>query len=87
MADATMSALALLGKTICADVFCDCDPESGLVQMQARVVGVVVPAPGSKVSLQLLMDEGGVNVEGWSYQLFWDDIRGLRTLENLPLII
>jgi hypothetical protein len=78
MADANMQALALLGKTIRAAVYYSGEPEIAL--MQARVVGVVLPAPGSQVSLQLLMHSGSGHLatEGYQYEIFWDSILGIQ---------
>lgn len=78
MADANMQALALLGKTIRVAVYYSGELEIDL--MRARVVGVVVPAPDSDVSLQLLMHSGlgDFAIEGYQYEIFWDSIVGIQ---------
>jgi len=78
-------ALDLLGKWVICRVSwgdgveeCDSAP--------AQVVGVVVPAPGTRVEPQLLMSSGqGVETSGYEFELYLDSIRFLRVIEPLEL--
>ncbi len=48
----------------------------------AQVVGVVVPAPGTRVEPQLLMSSGqGLETCGYEFELYLDSIRFLRVVE------
>lgn len=78
MADANMQALGLLGKTIRAAVYHSGEPEIAL--LRAKVVGVVLPAPDSGVSLQLLMHSGSSHraTEGYQFEIFWSSIVGIQ---------
>ena len=81
-------AMELLGKRVVCKVFWDdglndpsearCDPPP------ARIVGVVVPAPGSGVAAQILMHDGDDKEApyGWHYELFLDAIQIVRVLED-----
>lgn len=52
----------------------------------AQVVGVVVPAPGTRVEPQLLMSSGqGVETCGYEFELYLDSIKFLRVIEPLAL--
>jgi len=76
-------AFELLGKWLICRVSwgdgveeCDSAP--------AQVVGVVVPAPGTRVEPQLLMSSGqGVEVCGYEFELYLDSIKYFRIIEPL----
>lgn len=76
-------AMELLGKWVICRVTwgegveeCDSAP--------AQVVGVVVPAPGTRVEPQLLLSSGeGVEVCGYEFELYLDSIKYLRIIEPL----
>lgn len=75
MADSNVnSALLFLGKSVTGLASFPDDPDSPH-PFSGMVVGVVVPSPGSRVSLQLLMQgSGNAHSEGYEYELFWDTI-------------
>lgn len=52
----------------------------------SRIVGIIVPAPGSAVHAQLLMSDGSASlpVEGYEYELILEDVRSLQVVEATP---
>lgn len=78
-------AFALLGKKIVANVRYVEDHSSRLVEVvhvvEGCVAGLVVPAPGSGIRLQLLMtaDSCVPHAEGYSFEVFAEDVE--RVLE------
>lgn len=77
-------ALSLRGKTLLVKYQFDLKDSASAGTQLGRVVGVVVPAPGSKVELQLLMvDESRPNLnctEGYQFEVFADSIKSYQVL-------
>lgn len=66
-------AYSLLGKKVAASVQWEDEPPCTI---EGRVVGLVLPAPDTRIQLQLLMHSGGEErPEGWEFELFADTIR------------
>lgn len=72
--------LGLLGAVVyCKSEWPEADEAHSIT---GRVVGAVVPAPGSKVSAQLLLDDGlsPVHCEGFNIEVFLDTLVYLRVV-------
>ena len=80
-------AMELLGKRVVCRVFWE-DGASDPTEMPydsspAQIVGVVVPAPGSKVAAHMLMLDGDKEAPyGWHYELFLDAIQIVKVIED-----
>ena len=76
-------ALELLGKWVVCRL--QWEGEEAWSSGPCQVVGVVVPAPGSAVGAQLLVDETPwiPVLEGYSSEIFLDSIKHLRIVEPL----
>lgn len=77
-------ALGLCGKMLLVNYQFDLNDSASAGTQLGRVVGVVVPASGSKVELQLLMvDESRPHLnctEGYQFEVFVDSIKSYQVL-------